>query len=60
MAKNVEEASHDKLFITDFYPEPALQIRYDNDEEKKIVSSTNEEMGKIISSLEKNNSILKH
>ena len=59
LAKNVDQANAREYFITDFYPEFALNSTYEDDEEKRIVATTDPELAKIMENLERNNRILK-
>lgn len=51
MAKNISVMSQDNNFISDFYPNFALNCKYDNDEEKKVVSYNDISLNKILSTL---------
>ena len=59
VAKNIEEIEGEKDFITDFYPPFIWESTYEEEQEKKIVASSDPELAKIIQSLEKNNKLLK-
>lgn len=49
----------EEYFITDFYPTFALNCTYELDQEKKIISDTDIELGKIMDNLERSNKNLK-
>ena len=40
MAKNIDEVNSEEHFITDFYPPFISDCVYEDDEEKKIIAST--------------------
>jgi len=51
--------SAEEYFITDFYPEFAVNCTYENDQEKKIIAHHDIELSKVIDNLERNNRNLK-
>lgn len=59
VAKNIDQINTEDHFITDFYPDFITESVYHEDQEKKIVASTDPELAQIIHNLEKHNKVLK-
>ena len=59
VAKNIQEIDGQKQFITDFYPSFIWESTYEEEQEKKIVSSSDPQLAKILQNLQKNNKVLK-
>jgi len=59
VAVDLDDLAGNQQFFADFYPEFIVNTSYENDQEKKIVLSSDPEMGKVITNLEKTNKVLK-
>ena len=59
VARSIDQINSEGQFITDFYPEFITESVYEEDQEKKIVGSTDPELAKVMANLERSNRVLK-
>lgn len=59
MSKNISMMTNDNDYFSDFYPDYALNCKYEKDDEKKVVSYSDVSLNKVLSTLEKTNSTIK-